>query len=548
MAADGKTPPTHPQGGGAGTLCVHVVSLCADTKTMTCRPCLDTYIHTYKQTINQYKQIVIIHKSIETYSYTFTWLQMVRPPQPTHRGGAGTLCVHVVSLCADTKTMTCRPCLDTYIHTYKQTINQYKQIVLIHKSIETYSYTFTWLQMVRPPQPTHRGGAGTLCVHVVSLCADTKTMTCRPCLDTYIHTYKQTINQYKQIVLIHKSIETYSYTFTWLQMVRPPQPTHRGGAGTLCVHVVSLCADTKTMTCRPCLDTYIHTYKQTINQYKQIVIIHKSIETYSYTFTWLQMVRPPQPTHQGGAGTLCVHVVSLCGDTKTMTCRPCLDTYIHTYKQTINQYKQIVIIHKSIETYSYTFTWLQMVRPPQPTHRGGAGTLCVHVVSLCADTKTMTCRPCLDTYIHTYKQTINQYKQIVLIHKSIETYSYTFTWLQMVRPPQPTHRGGAGTLCVHVVSLCADTKTMTCRPCWDTHILTYQQTDRQTHRHTYINQYKHIVIPIDGCICVTYPPFGGGGWGGTRGAWIIYDYVCVRVHILEYHGCVFLIWTMRFCL
>ena len=133
----------------------------------------------------------------------------------------------------------------------------------------------------------------------------------------------------------------------------------------------------------------------------------------------------------------------------------------------------------------------------------------------------MTCRPCLDTYIHTYKQTINQYKQIVIIHKSIETYSYTYTWLQMVRPPQPTHRGGAGTLCVHVVSLCADTKTMTCRPCWDTHILTYQQTDRQTHRHTYINQYKHIVIPIHGCICVTYPPFGGG-WGGTRGLDHIY--------------------------
>ena len=362
-------------------------------------------------------------------------------------------------------------------------------------------------------------------------------MTCRPCLDTYIHTYKQTINQYKEIVLIHKSIETYSYTFTWLQMVRTPQPTHRGGAGTLCVHVVSLCADTKTMTCRPCLDTYIHTYKQTINQYKEIVLIHKSIETYSYTFTWLQMVRPPQPTHRGGAGTLCVHVVSLCADTKTMTCRPCLDTYIHTYKQTINQYKQIVLIHKSIETYSYTFTWLQMVRPPQPTHRGGAGTLCVHVVSLCADTKTMTCRPCWDTYIHTYKQTINQYKQIVLIHKSIETYSYTFTWLQMVRPPQPTHRGGAGTLCVHVVSLCADTKTMTCRPCWDTHILTYQQTDRQTHRHTYINQYKHIVIPIDGCICVTYPPFGGGGGGepGGPGSYMyIHIYIHVMIHIYTY--------------
>ena len=165
-----------------------------------------------------------------------------------------------------------------------------------------------------------------------------------------------------------------------------------------------------------------------------------------------------------------------------------------------------------------------------PTHpQGGAGTLCVHVVSLCADTKTMTCRPCLDTYIHTYKQTINQYKQIVIIHKSIETYSYTYTWLQMVRPPQPTHRGGAGTLCVHVVSLCADTKTMTCRPCWDTHILTYQQTDRQTHRHTYINQYKHIVIPIHGCICVTYPPFGGGVGGNQGGL----DHIYIYMHIYK---------------
>ena len=114
-----------------------------------------------------------------------------------------------------------------------------------------------------------------------------------------------------------------------------------------------------------------------------------------------------------------------------------------------------------------TYTWLQMVLPPQPTDRGGAGTLCVHVVALCADLKIMSYRPCLDTYIHTYKQTINQYKQIVIIHKSIETYSYTYTWLQMVRPPQPTHRGGGGGK-----SLCADTKTMTCRPCCDTHILT----------------------------------------------------------------------------
>ena len=273
MAADGKTPPNPPTGGGgAGTLCVYVISLFAYTIKMTCRPCLDTYIHTYKQTINRYKQIVIIYKSIETYSYTYTWLQMVRPPQPTHRGGAGTLCVHVVSLCADTKTMTCRPCLDTYIHTYKQTINQYKQIVIIHKSMEAYSYTYTWLQMVRPPQPTHRGGAGTLCVHVVSLCADTIKMIYLPCVHMYIHTYKQTINQYKQKVLIHKSIQTYSYTYTWLQMVRPP-PTHpQGGVGNImCICNIFVCIHNKNDM--PTLLGHVHTYIQTN---------HKSIQTNSY--------------------------------------------------------------------------------------------------------------------------------------------------------------------------------------------------------------------------------------------------------------------------
>ena len=159
MAADGKTP-NPPTGGGAGTLCVYVISLFAYTIKMTCRPCLDTYIHTYKQTINQYKQIVIIHKSIETYSYTYTWLQMVRPPQPTHRGGAGTLCVYVVSLFAYTIKMIYLPCVHMYIHTYKQTRNQYKQKFLIHKSIQTYSYTYTWLQMVRPPPNPPTGGGG----------------------------------------------------------------------------------------------------------------------------------------------------------------------------------------------------------------------------------------------------------------------------------------------------------------------------------------------------------------------------------------------------
>ena len=189
LAADGKTPPNPPTGGGAGNImCICSIFVCIHNKNDI--PTLRAHVHTYKQTN---------HKSIQTNSYQYinqykhivipiTWLQMVRPP-PTHpQGGAGTLCVYVISLFAYTIKMTCRPCLDTYIHTYKQTINQYKQIVIIHKSIETYSYTYTWLQMVRPAQPTHRGGAGTLCVHVVSLCADTKTMTCRPCLDTYIHT------------------------------------------------------------------------------------------------------------------------------------------------------------------------------------------------------------------------------------------------------------------------------------------------------------------------------------------------------------------------
>ena len=146
MAADGKTPPTHPQGGGAGTLCVHVVSLCADTKTMTCRPCLDTYIHTYKQTINQYKQIAIIHKSIETYSYTYTWLQMVRPPQPTHRGGGGNImCTCSIFVCRhkNNDMSTLLGHAHTYIPTDRQTDTQ----AYIHKSIQTYSYTYTRLHM-----------------------------------------------------------------------------------------------------------------------------------------------------------------------------------------------------------------------------------------------------------------------------------------------------------------------------------------------------------------------------------------------------------------
>ena len=125
----------------------------------------------------------------------------------------------------------------------------------------------------------------------------------------------------------------------------------------------------------------------------------------------------------------------------------------------------------------------------------------------------------LGTHILTYQQTDRQ-TDIQTNHKSIQTYSYTYTWLQMVRPPQPTHRGGAGTLCVHVVSLCADTKTMTCRPCWGTHILTYQQTDRQTDTQAYIHKsiqtYSYTNTWL--CMCFVSPLWGGGNQGG----WIIY--------------------------
>ena len=156
---------------------------------MTCRPCLDTYIHTYKQTINQYKQIVIIHQSI----YLYMAADGKTPPNPPTRGGGGNImCICNIFVCIHNKN-DMPTCLDTYIHTYKQTINQYKQIVIIHQSIETYSYTYTWLQMVRPP-PTHPqggGGAGTLCVYVISLFAYTIKMTCRPAWTrTYIHTNK----------------------------------------------------------------------------------------------------------------------------------------------------------------------------------------------------------------------------------------------------------------------------------------------------------------------------------------------------------------------
>ena len=76
-------------------------------------------------------------------------------------------------------------------------------------------------------------------------------------------------------------------------------------------------------------------------------------------------------------------------------------------------------------------------------------------------------------------------------------------------PPTHPQGGGGNIMCTCSIFVCRhknnDMSTLL------GHAHTYIPTDRQTHRHTYINQYKHIVIPIHGCICVTYPPFGGGG-------------------------------------
>ena len=124
------------------------------------------------------------------------------------------------------------------------------------------------------------------------------------------------------------------------------------------------------MTCRPCLDTYIHTYKQTINQYKQIVIIHKSIETYSYTYTWLQMVRPPNPPTGGGGNIMCTCSIFVCrhknNDMSTLL------GHAHTYIPTDRQTDTQAYIHKSIQTYSYTYTWLHMC-DVSPLWGGGVG-------------------------------------------------------------------------------------------------------------------------------------------------------------------------------
>ena len=94
----------------------------------------------------------------------------------------------------------------------------------------------------------------------------------------------------------------------------------------------------------PTLRAHVHTYIQTNHKSIQTkVLIHKSIQTYSYTYTWLQMVRPP-PTHpQGGGGNImCICSIFVCIHNKNDM--PTLLGHVHTYIQTN---------HKSIQTNSY---------------------------------------------------------------------------------------------------------------------------------------------------------------------------------------------------
>ena len=63
---------------------------------------------------------------------------------------------------------------------------------------------------------------------------------------------------------------------------------------------------------------------------------------------------------------------------------------------------------------TYTYTWLQMVRPPQPTHRGGGrgNIMCICSIFVCIHNKNDI--PTLRAHVHTYIQTN---------HKSIQTKS-----------------------------------------------------------------------------------------------------------------------------
>ena len=105
-------------------------------------------------------------------------------------------------------------------------------------------------------------------------------------------------------------METYSYTYPWLQMVRPPQPTHRGGGGNImCTCSIFVCRhkNNDMSTLLGHAHTYIPTDRQTDTQ----AYIHKSIQTYSYTNTWLCMcfVSPLWGGEPGGAGSyIYIHI------------------------------------------------------------------------------------------------------------------------------------------------------------------------------------------------------------------------------------------------
>ena len=74
MAADGKTPPTHPQGGGGNIMCTCSIFVCRhkNNDMSTLLGHAHTYIPTDRQTDTQ----AYIHQSIQTYSYTHRWLHM----------------------------------------------------------------------------------------------------------------------------------------------------------------------------------------------------------------------------------------------------------------------------------------------------------------------------------------------------------------------------------------------------------------------------------------------------------------------------------------
>ena len=86
MAADGKTPPTHPQGGGGNIMCTCSIFVCRhkNNDMSTLLGHAHTYIPTDRQTDTQ----AYIHKSIQTYSYTYTWLHMC-DVSPLWGGGVG---------------------------------------------------------------------------------------------------------------------------------------------------------------------------------------------------------------------------------------------------------------------------------------------------------------------------------------------------------------------------------------------------------------------------------------------------------------------------